>query len=78
MSVITSFEIERVPSGDFEVVHVSSAWQYADFATKPLHTEAFRVSISLHICDEFVVVSFFNIFPRYLGPLGDWNGEMLF
>lgn len=48
MSVITSFEIERVPSGDFEVVHVSSAWQYADFATKPLHTEAFRGAFQFH------------------------------
>ena len=33
---------ERVANGEFEVVHVSSALQHADFLTKPLHTEAFR------------------------------------
>ena len=33
---------EHVASGEFEVVHVSSALQHADFVTKPLQTEAFR------------------------------------
>lgn len=33
---------ERVANGEFEVVHVASTLQHADFLTKPLHTEAFR------------------------------------
>ena len=33
---------KRVANGEFEVIHVSSALQHADFLTKPLHTKAFR------------------------------------
>ena len=33
---------ERVANGEFQIVHVRSEGQHADFLTKPLDTEAFR------------------------------------
>ena len=33
---------ERVSNGEFQVVHVPSALQHADFLTKPLPVDAFR------------------------------------
>ena len=42
VDVCHHFLPERVAKAEFEVVHVSSSLQHADFLTGPLHTEAFR------------------------------------
>lgn len=66
-------------NGEFEAVHVPSAEQHADFITKPLHAEAFRVPrnfvMKLRGFRSFVSM-FPGIFWGYF--LVDWNRKMIF
>ena len=63
---------ERVANGEFQIVHVPSEDQHADFLTKPLDTQAFRFHRNFVPGIELVVISCADLLLLYRYFWGVW------